>query len=193
MSIPRLSFPPRFRLRLLASQSGAAMVEFALALPVLLVLYAGCYVLSDLIACQRKVSLATRELTELASRAPALEQADVATMLNGAAQVLAPYAAANAVLSVSAVQLTGSGQGQVLWSQALHGQAPVPGGLIALPAGLGPACGVVILGQVSYSYVPAIRLTANPAVPLADTQAMSPRYGHHIPLDGVVTPAPGCL
>ena len=55
----------------------------------------------------------------------------------------------------------------------------------------------MILGQVNYAYVPSVAFGSglfgsDGPVPLADSQAMSPRYGPQVPLDGVTTPAPSC-
>lgn len=50
---------PRF-VAALRDRRGVAMVEFALILPVMLVLYLGGAQLQDGIACNRKVTIATR-------------------------------------------------------------------------------------------------------------------------------------
>ena len=173
------------------------MVEFAVALPVLLTLTSGCYVLSDMIACQRKVSEATEQLTDIVARSTTLGQGDVAGILAASAQVLSPYSGAKAAITVSEVRISSGGTATVLWSQSLNGTALDSGSVVALPAGASPSCGVMILGQVRYTYVPAIAfgsglLGAGGAVPLGDALVMSPRYGPQVPLDGVTTSAPGC-
>ena len=190
MRLPRL--PDRALLRLLACQRGAAVVEFAIVLPVLVLLFAGCYVLGDMIACQRKVTQAAHQLTDIVSRSTALGQADLAGMLAASAQVLAPYSGAKAAITVSEVQITGGGKASVLWSQSLNGTALDTGSAVSLPPGIVANCGVLILGQVAYAYTPAIGFAPGQGVSLSDVLAMSPRYGSQIPLDGVSAPAPGC-
>ena len=95
--------------RLPGCTHGAMLVEFAVALPVLLTLYTGAYTLSDMIACQRKVTAATHQLTDLVARANTLAPDDVSGVLAASAQVLAPYAGARAAITVSEVQLTADG------------------------------------------------------------------------------------
>jgi hypothetical protein len=187
-----LSRPLRALLRVLACRRGAALVEFALVLPVLVVIFAACYVLGDMIACQRKVTQAAHQLTDIVSRSTALGQGDVAGMLAASAQVLAPYSGAKAAITVSEVQITGGGKASVLWSQTLNGTALDTGSAVSLPPGIAASCGVLILGHVAYAYTPVIGFGSGQVVPLGDSLAMSPRYGPQIPLDRVTTPAPGC-
>ena len=180
--------------RLPGCQRGAMLVEFAVALPALLVLYSGAYTLSDMVACQRKVTAATHQLTDLVARANTLAPDDVSGVLAASAQVLAPYAGARATITVSEVQLAPNGTASVVWSQSLNGTALNPGSAVPLPAGLSKAtpraCGVLILGQVRYAYVPAISLGTGQAIDLTDALAMSPRYGPQVALDGAALPAP---
>ena len=180
--------------RLPGCTHGAMLVEFAVALPVLLTLYTGAYTLSDMIACQRKVTAATHQLTDLVARANTLAPDDVSGVLAASAQVLAPYAGARATITVSEVQLAPNGTASVVWSQSLNGTALDAGSAVAVPAGLAKptpnACGVLILGQVRYAYVPAISLGTRPAIDLTDALAMSPRYGPQVALDGAALPAP---
>ena len=173
------------------------MVEFAVALPVLLTLYSGCYVLSDIIACQRKVTQATEQLTDIVARSSTVGQGDVAGILATSAQVLAPYAGAKAAITVSEVQVSSGGKATVLWSQSLNGTALDSGSVVALPAGASPNCGVMILGQVNYAYVPMMAFGSGlfgsgGAVPLSDSLAMSPRYAPQVSLDGVSSTIPAC-
>jgi Flp pilus assembly protein TadG len=197
MRLPRpsdaaLPRPLRAVLRVLACGRGAAVVEFAIVLPVLVALFAACFVLGDMIACQRKVTQATHQLADIVSRSTTLGQGDVAGILAASAQVLAPYSAAKAVITVSEVQITTGGKASVLWSQGLNGTALAPGSVVALPPGIAASCGVLILGQVAYAYKPVIGFGSGQVVPLGASLAMSPRYGPQIPLDGVTTPTPGC-
>ena len=180
--------------RMLAANGGAMMVEFAMALPALLALYSGAYGLSDMIACQHKVTLAAHQLTDLVARSTTLEPADLAGILAASAQVLAPYPGAKAAITVSEVQLAADGTASVVWSQSLNGTALDAGSAVPLTArvsaGTSPGCGVLILGQVRYTYTPVISLGPAQTVRLTDQLVMSPRYGPQVALDGAATAAP---
>ncbi len=166
------------------------MVEFAVALPVLLTLYSGAYTLSDMVACQHKVTQATRQLTDLVARSTALAPVDVSGVLAASAQVLAPYAGAKAAITVSEVQLGTDGTAHVVWSQSLNGTPLDAGSAVPLPAGTPSRCAVLILGQVRYAYTPTISLGQAQPLVLSDSLAMSPRYGPQVPLDGAASATP---
>jgi Flp pilus assembly protein TadG len=51
--------------RLACDARGVALVEFAICLPVLILLYLGAYVISDAITCNRKVTRSARAVTDL--------------------------------------------------------------------------------------------------------------------------------
>ena len=88
------------RLRRLGRDNRASVIiEFAMAFPVLAVLFLGGYVITDMIACSRKVSVAAREVTDLATRYPELTTAQVSTIENSAQQILVPYNVANATVN----------------------------------------------------------------------------------------------
>ncbi len=187
-----LPFAPRALLprRLLNCRRGAMMLEFALTLPALLALYSGAYTLSDMIACQHKVTLATHQLTDIIARSPALEPADVSGILAASAQVLAPYSGAKAAITVSEIQLATDGTAHVVWSQSLNGTALSPGSAMPLPPGTPPTCAVLILGQVQYAYTPAVSLGLAQTVNLTDQLAVAPHYGPQVALGGAGTATP---
>ena len=176
-------------------QSGAMMVEFAVALPAILALYTGAFTLGDMIACQRKVTVATQQLTDLVARSNVLAPEDVSGILAASAQLLAPYSGAKAAITISEVQINPNSGATVLWSQSLNGSALDTGTAVPLPPQLSHAvpkgCGVLILGQVRYAYTPAVSLGPVQAINLSDVLAMPPRYGPQVTLSGGSAPA-GC-
>ncbi|MEO5586231.1 MAG: TadE/TadG family type IV pilus assembly protein [Novosphingobium sp.] len=104
---------------------GAVLVEFAFALPVLLVLYLGGISVSDMIACSRKTAIATRSLVDLVSRtmSPAIiynnpSSANARTQLSASAVVLSPYKLNNATQQVSLVRVCDATHAYVVWTQA---------------------------------------------------------------------------
>ena len=111
--------------RLLRDERGSGLVEFAIVLPFMLVLYLGGYVMSDMIACNRKVTLATRALADMTSRAfsPTLVAASPSTtsataFLNAAAVVMTPYGVANATEQISLLRICDQNNAYVVWTQA---------------------------------------------------------------------------
>jgi Flp pilus assembly protein TadG len=111
--------------RLAHSTRGAVVVEFAVCLPVLLLLYiCGCG-LSDMIACNRKVTTATRSLADLVSRtmSPTIiynapQNASATSYLSASAVVLSPYQLNNATEQISLLRVCDATHAYVVWTQA---------------------------------------------------------------------------
>ena len=69
---------PLFRLfgALRRDTRAVALIEFAVVAPTLILLYLGSFVITDMISCNRKVTIAARELTDMSTRyAPTLPAA----------------------------------------------------------------------------------------------------------------------
>ncbi|MEH3037969.1 MAG: TadE/TadG family type IV pilus assembly protein [Sphingomonas adhaesiva] len=104
---------------------GTALVEFALCLPVLILLYTGGCCVSDMLAASRKVTIATRSLVDLTSRSlsPSIVYNDPGSIngrsyLSASAVVLSPYKLDKASQEVSLVRVCDATHAYVLWTQA---------------------------------------------------------------------------
>jgi Flp pilus assembly protein TadG len=112
-------------IRLLRDRSGSSMIEFAILLPTMLLIYLGGYELSDMIACNRKVGIAARSLTDLASRtlspsaiAASPSAASGTPFMSAAAITLTPYNQANAWEQISLLRVCDASHAYVIWSNA---------------------------------------------------------------------------
>lgn len=111
--------------RFAQNNRGAVLVEFALCLPLLLVLYLGGVSVSDMIACSRKTTTATRSLADLVSRtmSPAIVYnnpsiANARSQLSASAVVMAPYKLNKATQQISLVRICDATHAYVVWTQA---------------------------------------------------------------------------
>lgn len=111
--------------RLAHSTRGVALIEFALCLPVLIVLYLGGYAALDMISSTRKVTTATRSLVDLVSRtmSPAIiynipHDANATSYLSASAVALAPYKLDNATEQISLLRVCDATHAYVVWTQA---------------------------------------------------------------------------
>lgn len=111
--------------RLFRQNDGAALVEFALVLPVLLTLFMGTFVLSDTIACYRKVTVSAKTLADLVGRnippSTTPSAATLTTYINSAALVLSPYNQANATIEIDQLRVCDATHAYVVWSKAQAG------------------------------------------------------------------------
>lgn len=111
--------------RLRQDGRGAVMVEFALVLPLLVLMYTGGVFLSDMVSCSRKVTVATRSLVDLVSRtmSPTIIYNDPASAsakshLSASAVVMSPYKLDNATEQISLLRVCDATHAYVVWTQA---------------------------------------------------------------------------
>jgi Flp pilus assembly protein TadG len=111
--------------RFTKNNRGSVIVEFAFALPVLLLMYSGGWFVSDMIACNRKVTIATRSLVDLVTRttSPAIvynnpQSANSTSYLSASAVVMSPYKLDNATEQVSLLRVCDATHAYVVWTQA---------------------------------------------------------------------------
>lgn len=104
---------------------GAVIVEFAFALPVLVLMYTGGVYLSDMVGCKRKVTVATRSLVDLVSRtmSPTIIyndplSANAKSHLSASAVVLTPYKLDKAAERISLIRVCDATHAYVVWTQA---------------------------------------------------------------------------
>ena len=121
--------------RLIRRDDGVAMVEFAIVMPVLLVMFIGCFVVSDMISCYRKVTIATRALTDLVSRnvspSGGVSTSAVTTYINSAQLVMSPFNTANTTMQISLLRVCDATHAWVVWTQAQAGGASATSSLTA--------------------------------------------------------------
>jgi Flp pilus assembly protein TadG len=143
-----ISPTPRWQVaRLRRDQRGASAVEFAMLLPLMLALYLGTVEISQGIGIDRKVTLTSRTVADLATQSSSLSSSDMANILGAASSVIAPYDSTPMKVTVSEVSIDANGKATIAWSCTQGGTAHAVG-LVGHAAG-GARCGkhVVDLGR----------------------------------------------
>jgi Flp pilus assembly protein TadG len=154
---------------------GAALVEFALVLPFLVLLFVGTYQFNDAISVNRKVTRATRTVADLTSQFTSVNTADLATILNATTQILAPYSTAGARMTVSQIKIDANGVATVDWSAGKNTSGLVKGTAFTLPVRIRQPNTWLIVASTDYAYVPAIAPQMIGSIPLSERIIMSPR------------------
>jgi Flp pilus assembly protein TadG len=169
---PRLS---QLVARFAQDKRGVSAVEFAMLLPLMITLYRGSVEVSQGIGIDRKVTLTTRTVADLASQVSSINNADMTNMLNASAAVIAPYDTSKLKVTVSAVMIDSSGVAKVAWSDTLNGTKRAVGSTVTLPTALNVANTTLIWSEVAYSYKPTIGYVITGTLNLADQIYMRPR------------------
>jgi Flp pilus assembly protein TadG len=177
--IRRLLARGRGLLRGEASQDGVAATEFALILPVGLILFTGVLTYGTANEINHKVTLSARTITDLVAQCSSLSTTDMTTLLNATAQVMAPFSSTGMTMVVSQIQVpAGGGQATISWSAPLSGTGYTAGSNATLPTGMvtgNTATTYLLWGHASYVYTPAIGYMVTGSLTLYDDFYMYPR------------------
>jgi Flp pilus assembly protein TadG len=162
---------------------GAAGLEFALILPVALVLFTGAITYGDAIAIDRKVTLTVHTVTDLVTQYSSISNADMQTLLSASSSIIAPYSSTPMLVTVSEVTTDAAGVAKIVWSATTPGGTPLPTGqIVSLPASIDTPNVTYIWGQVWYTYTPSIGYQVTGPIVLTDQTFMSPRVSTQIAL-----------
>lgn len=189
--------------RLLRDRRGNAATEFAMIVPLMLVMFFGTVEFSSGVAVKRKVSMSTQSLSDLVSRYASVNDVDLANFNKVADAILTPYSATPLLATISEVYIDPStGVARVQWSKgdaprAVGTTIPVPAVLIARDT----VTNVIfpnqylIYTEAKYLYVPAVGyVMAKAGITLQDQSFMRPRLSSCVvyPTPAVGAPLPAC-
>lgn len=187
----------RFRcgnFRLWNDERGVSAVEFALILPVMMVLYLGGVEVSKGISVNRKVTLAARTLSDLVAQVAKVTAADISNVLSAGEAVSWPFNDGNLKLRVSNVEVDALGVAKIKWSRARNwtprADNDVLTGVDDVPAGVKVPGKVTYLiwSEVEYFYKPAVgggvyAIIGENGIKLWDEIYMRPRLSETVTCD----------
>jgi Flp pilus assembly protein TadG len=167
----------RFAATASANTDGAAIVEFALILPLMLTMYYGLVTITPGFDLDRKLITASRTAADLTARAASMSCSDMTATFGTAAAMLQPNNPAGLTLAVANVAVTNISttstpnlQAKVQWSQAravtnsagTQTVATLPTGWAAgavispIPGGFAVAGSSFVMASVAKDYVPGL-------------------------------------
>jgi Flp pilus assembly protein TadG len=169
-----------------AARDGVAAVEFALILPVMLLLYVGTMEASALISMDRRVQTITGTIGDLVARADTTISSDQLQDYFLAAQhILAPYSTTGLVETVTLVRVDADGNTEIAWSRKFTGGASshsgghttgepydLPQAFIDIAEG-----SYVVVSEAQYTYTPLVGLVFDQEYPLYRENFYMPRFG----------------
>src|SRR5262245_38138495 len=118
---------------LATDQRGVSAVEFAMLLPLMITLYLGAVEISQGIGIDRKVTLTTRTVADLASQVSSINNNDMTNLLNASAAVIVPYDTSKLKVTVSEITIDANGTAKIVWSDTLNGSKRAVGSTVTLP------------------------------------------------------------
>jgi Flp pilus assembly protein TadG len=174
--------------------SGIAAVEFAMVLPIMLVLFFGTVEISNGVAVYRKVTMMAHTLSDLTSQSQEVQSSsDLPNFFAASTGVMMPYSPTPISQNIAEIWVNSSGQARVQWS---YPTAVTPGTVVTIPSNLAVPSTYVIYSTVSYVYTPVVGYVMSAAgVTLSDFSYTRPRvsecvlYNPTLPLS---SPPPTC-
>jgi Flp pilus assembly protein TadG len=159
---------------MLADRSGVAATEFAIVVPLMLVMFFGTVEFSSGVAVDRKVTLMARTLADLASQSTSVTDTDLTNFFAASKGIMTPYSSTPTLSTVSELYIDNSLNVRVQWSK---GSAPrSTSSAVTIPTALKVADTYLIYSEVSYLYRPAVGYVMAPAgVNLSDITYTRPR------------------
>jgi Flp pilus assembly protein TadG len=181
---------------LLRDQSGIAATEFAVIVPVMLVMFFGTVEFSSAVAVNRKVTLVARTLSDLTSQSPpatttqtysTVDDNYLQNVFTASIAIVQPYSATPTKGQVSEIYIDTNKVATIKWSKAatigsgatsatLANSTRNAGDVVTVPPDLSTANTYVIFSEVSYLYTPTVGYVMNySGVTLTDTAYTRPR------------------
>jgi Flp pilus assembly protein TadG len=161
-------------------ERGISAVEFALLLPLMVMLYLGGVEVSQGLTIDRKVTLVARTVADLAAQAQKITNSQMDNILDASTAVMLPYSIGEAKVVVSQVSIDADGVAKIDWSDAKNGTARTRGQTVTLPAALNIPSSSLIWSEVSYDYKPVIGYVITGTMKLTDQIYMRPRLSDKV-------------
>ena len=168
-----------------ADDRGVAAVEFALLLPVLVLLYAVGFELCQAATVKRKLTDTTVQLANLTSQYTTVSKSDIATIMNASSETMTPFPNTSLAIVVSEVNIDSKGKASVTWSEPYLNGSPFQGtplktAPVAPPSFQTPNSSYLVV-QSAYAYTPVIAGGLVGPMTLNDQSFMLPRDAGSIP------------
>ena len=175
-----------FKLRSFArDHRGVAAVEFALILPVMVLMYVGTVELTNAISVNRKVVATASTIGDLTAQASDIDDAGMNGILDASSAVIQPFSVTPLRLRVTQIIIDTNGAAKVGWSSARNMAALARGATFStLPGGLATPNTYLIYSEVAYSYTSPVGQFIQTPIDLNETFYLRPRVGNCVKRNG---------
>lgn len=158
---------------------GVAAVEFALSLPIMLILMIGSAETTEALNYKRKVNQVAISVADLVAQAETVSKADMSDIMFASSLIMEPYSASNLKVIVASIEFNAKGDAKVAWSINESGGTPWTKGSkppISIPSGLNNPNTTMIVGQTNGQYIPTFAELAQNIMPRATSIDMEGIY-----------------
>jgi Flp pilus assembly protein TadG len=158
-----------------ASTRGVAAIEFAMILPVLVIIFLATFDGGRAFAAYMKVRSATYALASITNQYPTIAASDMTGILCATSAVMAPYSSSTPAVTISQITISKKGKATIDWSATQGGTARASGSSISPPSAMVVDSSYLILAEVSYTYTPLFGFFGSGGITLSDNLYVTPR------------------
>jgi Flp pilus assembly protein TadG len=167
-------------------ESGLAIVEFALILPLLILMLLGSVDLTRAMMADRKLSTMASSIGDLIAREEVVDDVTVNQIFQAVAPLMTPYNAAMADIRVSSIEVVDNGnskEARVLWSRGKNMAPRAPGSTVAAPDAILENTEGLVYVEGGFDYQPLFGIILSGPVSFAEDFYFVPRVSNTIELE----------
>jgi Flp pilus assembly protein TadG len=175
--------------RFARQDTGMAAVEFALILPILVVLWLGGVEVTQGLSADRRLNNLASAIGDISARTKELRTTDIDSIFDLSTGAMLPFPVTTLAMRVTAVNIDEDGDAQVAWTRK---EGTLPSGVTnysigngmntVVPESLRVADSQIIMSEVYYRYTPAVGYVISGSIELDDRMFFVPRLTQYVKL-----------
>lgn len=166
--------------RLAGDRSGVSAVEFALILPLMLMLYLGGNEFGHALTIKRKVTHVSSTIADLITQSKTVTDADLANIFDVASAIMTPYASGALTIKVAMIKIDEDNNATVMWSAARNDTVFATNAPVTVPDTVDIASTYMLSTEVHFPYHPSIGYLLTGPIDLWDRFYLRPRQGSYV-------------
>lgn len=184
----------RLTQRYVRDTSGIAATEFAIIVPMMLILFFGVLEISNGVAVDRKTTRVARALSDLTTQSQSVDSNDLKNFFAASGAVMAPYTPVPVQATLSQIYIDNNKVAKIQWSTSAtitstSGQTSATlkastrnvGDVVTVDSNLSVKDTYLIWSEVSYKYTPVVGYIIKNGVTLSDQTYTRPRQSLCVP------------
>jgi Flp pilus assembly protein TadG len=164
---------------LLRDKRAVAALEFALILPMMVLMLFGSVELTQAVAANRRVQNTAASLADVVSRDTVVTNAEIADLWTAAKPLMYPNPSTPMKMAITCVHVESASKAVVLWGEASGLTAQKKGDAITLPSGLMVANTYLVMAETQYEYTPPSKMVIS-VLKLKHTEYKRTRTGAEV-------------
>ncbi|MDQ0455424.1 TadE/TadG family type IV pilus assembly protein [Rhizobium paknamense] len=165
---------PRLLRCFLRDRSGMGAVEFAIVVPILLVLYLSAFELTVALSVSKRATASAGAIADIVARQTSVTKSFLATMPDVLTAMFVPFKTTGYTMKITGIKIDSNTQATVSWSWAQDGSKPYAvGSSVTMPTGMAVANSFFIHAEVTVphqlvTYLPGLAGSTAATITLGD-------------------------